>query len=959
MAADSAPLRGRGADAIQRKIAEFSQLRAAGNPTEIEARITASKSEIDLLLTSLANGGASCRPSAAITMGQCERRDPHNEYITESKLRVVEIPFPRWGERLPADARVTERCTLKTVVGRTEKVHGLKLWRLAVSTEKPCACFEPTGDVFVRLKMRLSFPDTPQPGWRLDVTLSWRGNNRTEFARVAAAQRQYVNPLIAAAAEGADGWRSFLRTFRELLGRDELVGEVELEWTGAKDPAPADFAAVDKITRRFVADDDATVAFSQTMQRLAEFEFPSNPQLAANRARRGLKGLLPQVLALSFGAFIDLRGGRPLSGWLVGPKTEGFHGLVWCGQSALECAYEARTKQVWRPERAPAGPRSARDKPTVLECEVMPRDGGGVDAHVFDVLQIGGASLLGRAPAERAERIDEAVELVRAACAPGARDWIHSKKPHRLPDTGSAAQDAVEAERLLRGLLATDKYPIDGLVFTHPSEKPFSKTRSYKWKPQDQNTIDFWLISVPESAWRGEFNPRHTRGEFKGTVYALFVTVNLQVFHARKLALPPNADAIYPSNEYTLALKGLNSGANASFSQRNYRPFPVLFAPPDFPTAHVFAVPRGEPGGDGEWHRKICEMRPRFFAGEREATRWAPGQVLEVRWDMVRTREDRAGIEGYYGNFITIAEENWYNNLNPFPAAALWGDIGEEGARFRQRKNPIYVAPRAFASFVRGELYNRVANPAAFCELAAGRGGDLDRVYERRPERALFVDADPAALMLLYQRVRAKSERAASGTHVALALADLGAPPADFVAHVRERLDFPAATALSCQQALPTFCGSHAELANFAAACDMLASKKDATLIFTYPDGRQIFDAVAGAPDKTLQMHEDGELKYMLRGCWRGTKFARTGQFVEVLDQNHAAPAREALVNHDEFVAVMRARGFAVTSSALFRDKLKIFSQGNAGMASNLTEHDRTFVGDFFRYTIMRRKAAA
>lgn len=953
-------LSGRNVDPIQRKLLEYREQRELGTPTELEARLTISKGDIDVLLTSLITQGLRGKPSASVVLGERLRKAHRTDYTVESRLMVGDIPFPAWGTRLPPDAKISRHCVLKTVIGRTIQVQGLKLWRLAVATEALCEAFRPVNDVFVRVKSRVSFTLPGRPNWRLDITLTWRGESYTEFNRVPQVQESYVNPLIKAAAQ-PNGWRRFLRVFRGQLARPQVTAEVELEWTGKANPTMADIAVVDEVLQRVVTRDGNSAAFAQIMQRLGEAIYPANPGNAAFRIRRGLKGLLPQVRALSLGAFVELGGGRPLGGWLVGAKTEGFHGVVMCGH-IVEVAYEASKKHVWRPS---CEQRAGR-KPTILECEVLQGD-GEITVYAFDVLFVDGVSLISKTPLERLQRLDDAVALVSGVCS-GGRAWLVAKKPAVLPALTGSGQGAEAAiERVIKRLLATKAFPTDGLVFTDPRSAPFPNTVSLKWKPREKDTIDFWLISVPDAAWRNEFNPRNIASaacdaeQFSGTVYALFVTVNLQVFHSRRLALPPNADLIYPSEEFHMAQRGLSAGGNLSAKMRMSTPFPVLFTPPDYPTAHVFAVPRGQPGGEGEYHRKVCEMRPVFTDahapdGAAPVERWAPGQLLNVSWDLVNVREDRSGIEGYYGNFLSVAEESWYNNLTPFPAHALWGVLPEE-VYFQARKDAMYAAPLAFNSSVKAWLYTHIGNTTTFVELAAGRGADLRRIYNLHPERILFVDQDAGALMLLYQRVRSRAETDRdAGAHVSLALADLTQPADDLVHFVREQLAFPPADALSCQFALHYFCRSAAALRNFAGACAGLANGKEATLIFTYPDGAKIFEALAPLPDKTLEFREQGAVKYMLQGLWRGKKFESVGQMVRVKLPFREELTEEPLVNHEYFAGVMKRAGFALIDSALFSKRLDAFAQQNVSMAKDLTADDKVYIGDFFRYAIFRRE---
>jgi hypothetical protein len=932
--------RGRVAESVAGKLATFAEARrqTPDDHIELEARLSLGTVEIAELVRGLESAGTAMSATSIVQVGNVLRHDPHNKYIQKVQWVVQTKPIPVAGA---AAGPAVREFLHKDVLGETIRVRTPHMWRLSTSREHKVPPFELTGlDMLTRLKVRLGYSSPEWPGWRLDVTLSWQAPGPQEAAKLADMQREKLGDLLAATDR-----KEFVSLFLHKLQEASALfrGSVELEWVGAELPRADDLGAVDAVLRRAIkADTAAETEYAVVVETLADLVCHD----AASRAKRGLKGVLPAAVPLTWATFADLNGGQPLKGWLASAKAEGFQCVVVCGE-IVEVAHEAAGKTVWRPECVPRRER----RRTIIEGEFIPAtEKTGPQVLAFDVLMFDGNSLLRQRPVDRAARVAEAVAAVRQACA-GRPDWLRELPQHALPHTPPRAGADPDIEKVVRGLRTTP-FPNDGLIFTHPEAAPYDRTRRYKWKPAEECSIDFWLHEVPRGQWTEEFSPLRIMGEradgtwgalgarFEGTVYALMVTANAHIAQARKLAESP----VYA---------GLPSAARAAResqrkSARQMPAFPALFEPPDHPQAHVFAVPRGRPGGDGEYSHEVCELRPRFRAPSGEIVeKWAAGAPLYPDWEFVRVRADRRAIiaEGYYGNYFPFAEDTWYAAKAPFPMAALWG--GEVPDRAPEI---LAGAPAAFVAFVKTRLYRHLAGSLSHVELAARASDDVVTVCNNAPERVLFIAQHSADLLQTLQRVNAlnnsRNSRANAQIRVAAALAHLAAPTEEVLALVQQ-LDFPPAVSIAAHFALASVCGSARDMANFAATCASLAAP-GAQLIAVFLDGEAAMARVKEA------WTEDGKSKYEISFAGRGGKLSPHGQKVTVRTGGKAL--EEFAVNYAVVAAAMAKAGFHVEMSKMFSEFLPDFSRESRDAFSQLTEVDRDFVGSLYRAVIWRKR---
>jgi hypothetical protein len=922
---------------VENKLATFAEARqqAPDDHIELEARLGLNTAEIVELVRGLESAEVPQTAVSIVQVGNVLRRDPHNNYIQKVRWVVQTKPVAFAGSTTGR-----REFLQKEVLGETIRVHTQHVWRLSTSREHKIPKFDLTGlDLLTRLKVRLEYLPPDWPNWRLDITLTWQAPGPQEVAKLLDIQREKLGDLLA-----AKNRKEFVGTFLHKLQEASALfrGSVELEWIGASLPRTADLGVVDLVLRRAIkADTAAETDYAVVVEKVAELVCRD----AAARARRGLKGVLPTATPLTWATYAELNSGQPLKGWLVSAKAEGFQCVVVCGE-IVEVAHEAAGKTVWRP---PCTPRRER-RLTIIEGEYIPAtEKTEARVYAFDVLMFDGNSLMRQRPSDRATRVAEAVAAVQQACGKtDASSWLQVLPQQTLPHTPPRAGADPDIERIIRGARTTP-FPNDGLIFTHPDAAPYDCTRRYKWKPAEECSIDFWLHEIPRPQWVDEFNPARIAGEradgswgvlgpqFEGAVYALMVTANAHIAQSRMLTESP----IY-SRLPAAARAARESQRQTS---RQMQAFPALFEPPDHPQAHVLAVPRGQPGGDGEFSHEVCELRPRFRTVTGDLVeRWTAGAALTPDWEFVRVRTDRRAIiaEGYYGNYFPFAEDTWYAAKAPFPMAALWG-----GAVPERAPELFAGAPAAFVSFVKARLYRHLAGSRTHVELAASANDDVGTVYSNAPERVLFIAQHSADLLQILQRVnglnKPRNSRADQRIRVAAALAHLAAPTDDVLGLIQQ-LDFPPATSLAAHFAISAVCGSAKDLANFAATCSSLAAA-DAQLIAVFLDGEAV---QRHAKEPWAQTD-----KYSLVFANRTGKLSPHGQ--KVIVRADGRSTEEFVVNFPVVAAAMTKAGFRVELSKMFAEFLPDFTRENRDAFSQLTDIDREFIGSLYRAVVWRK----
>ena len=321
-----------------------------------------------------------------------------------------------------------------------------------------------------------------------------------------------------------------------------------------------------------------------------------------------------------------------------------------------------------------------------------------------------------------------------------------SAMPLRVETKLFLAGDGASMEEAIAAMLATKfEYETDGLIFTPrstavaPADDRMGKTwaRVYKWKPADQNSIDFLLkISRDET-----FDPIAKTKAKRGELY---------------VSRSPSDDIVYPretmTGEYTPRPipESLRRGAHMDLR------VPSVFQPsvPRDPDAFQILVPVNDAG----------------LTVDKEGVRVEDNTIVECsfdtearRWTIMRTRYDKTYQyqilrEPQYGNDINVANSIWTSMHVPVTVEMLThfvsdppDDTYEDDMYYRddlKRTSRVFNDVYDFHNRVKDDLYKQnLRRGDTLMELASGRGGDLHKWKRARPSKVVGVDISLANII--------------------------------------------------------------------------------------------------------------------------------------------------------------------------------------------------------------------
>lgn len=448
-----------------------------------------------------------------------------------------------------------------------------------------------------------------------------------------------------------------------------------------------------------------------------------------------LKGLTNGVITLDKGLYGD-RIFPNLKDWLVTAKSDGIHSLLYAFDNSVILINTTVTDYV-----------SASKLPLII-CEGELVDDLFV---IFDVVYHG-TSLLAQSFSERLTHIPAIIDELSKMKMDGLT--VSTKKFMLIGDKPAEVFEEV---------FETTEYPyeIDGMIFS-PADTPYAKTVQYKWKPH--HSIDFLLKAISA--------PTDTS---KLTTYWLFNGVSNANFHKLGLKRAPKNLSLFPNlvgNKY----------------------FPVLFTPPDLPSAYIY---QGEPGLDGqvvEMNRvPIIDSVPLDIPKQDDKITVIPkskivkiGNVEYITgggispvirkhlkfnmvsragnakfephdgmvWNAMRIRHDRklnVELGTYFGNDYVTAEMTWMASHNPLTFAQL---SNFEGGYFREQKQEQYVKMINYNSSIKSAIIESVIPRGAqwVWDFGAGKGQDMFRYAAIGVKNLTAIDIDLDALDILNSR---------------------------------------------------------------------------------------------------------------------------------------------------------------------------------------------------------------
>ena len=326
----------------------------------------------------------------------------------------------------------------------------------------------------------------------------------------------------------------------------------------------------------------------------------------------------------------------------------------------------------------------------------------------------------------------------------------YSLIPLRVETKQFMAGDGPTMEEAIRTVLNTEyEFERDGLIFTPrdtgvaPTEDTRGDTwmRVYKWKPADQNSIDF-LVTIDE---KEGFDPVLNVPAKQGQLYVSRTPRDDNIIYPRETMTGEYTEPALPESLQKVA-------------EMNTR-IPSVFQPatPRDPEAYKITIPLNDKGvlvdkmGEKVESNTIIEC-----AYDTETNRWS---VLRTRYD--KTHQYRVLHQPQYGNDIATADSIWTSMHVPITEEMIMSfttaiiDSGLEDDYYRddlKRNTRVFADVYTFHNRVKEELYrNALEKNQTLLELAMGRAGDLQKWKKAHCSKVVGIDVSLANITAAVQ----------------------------------------------------------------------------------------------------------------------------------------------------------------------------------------------------------------
>lgn len=792
----------------------------------------------------------------------------------------------------------------KIPIERPVYINGYMRYTVNLSREIESQPFTTDMNASVRLKTRASYfyKKSPSSGkWRIDLTAI----KSSVLKDIGPSLKTIVKELFVEMNE---------KNFLDKLNYEHIDSfEIEVEHTGEKSAiSPNDI--IDAINQLFLLinpDYLKEVAYQEEIWACAQYIVKNRDILRHFRNRYGLKRLLNQAIGLSRNNYAKI---YPPSGYFVTEKADGVRCLA---------SIEGNRLRLLTSELTEAESKKTFGR-TIAEGEHI-----GKTLLLFDVMVFDGEDLTEKGFADRLSYLSKAAEQIDSFSANSGVKCRPKEFARLTADTLEKSFRAIYEKKY--------SYEIDGIIITSPDDN-YKFTKSYKWKPIEQNTIDFLVVKAPKSMLGIKpFIPRADHD-----LYILFVGINYQMQEKLGITLLPQYKQIFPDIAAHI-LKDAKNGLNSSY-------YPVQFAPSANPLEYLYYHPKNNTKfGDIDY--KILEMRKKFDS------RGNP-----TNWEILRVREDRQMEKNYFGNDYAVAELIYNNYLTPLKFEDLWGLTT---GYFAKVANNIYKAPNGMKRYVISNIIrNNMENLKWIVDLGSGRGADLHRYFEANVKQGLFIDADVDALAELVQRkfdimksarkqARIfKARNISRGMTVYTMQADLKTNYEELMKRISEfGVESGNVDAVMSNFAIHYFCDTLANLQNIIKLVSSLL-KVGGIIVFATMSGAKIFNLLGKNDEWTAK--ENGVIKYAIKKLYKGDKLANVGQNIAIKLPFTDEMYEEPLCNIEFVIKQFELHGFKIEMNRSFADDLGNLRKDNKNLYGQLTDDDKAYI-DLHQYISFRK----
>ena len=519
---------------------------------------------------------------------------------------------------------------------------------------------------------------------------------------------------------------------------------------------------------------------------------------------------------------------------------------------------------------------------------------------------------------------------------------MSAQQPLRIETKVFLAGNGAAMQQAIRSILdMTFEYPTDGLVFT-PRSSPVAPIaerkgdtwlRVYKWKPAEQNSIDFLVrFSNGES-----YDPILGSMSRKGTLF---------------VGRTPGSDIVYPCETLTGEYRQpeVPPEIRVLAETRDRAPSPFQPSAPKAPEAYLIHIP----------------ISPKGFPVDTQGNRVEDNTIVECvrdvdkgRWKVLRTRYDKTykyrvlGLPEY-GNDINVADDIWTNIHVPVSEEMLRSvftspvdDTFEDELYYRdtlEARDRVMGDVMAFHNRIKDELYQSTIRPGdTLLELAVGRANDLHKWRKTKPSKVVGIDYAKGNLEGSRQGACVRYLKEAAKTKMPPALfieGDMTQPLLEQDNRYLKMLDKrePAPTeylqkfvgltqfdVVSCQMAMHYACGSEETFRSFVGNLTRMGKG----LFFgTCMDGQAVYSLLLGKKGYTFRAGSGpvgaggaavfGEIakEYADGDGWT----EEFGKSIRVKLESFEKPETEYLVPFGKCTEILKENGYELVRTTPFRD---------------------------------------
>jgi hypothetical protein len=770
----------------------------------------------------------------------------------------------------------------------------------------------------IRIKNRNSYyVNINEHKWRVDLTVvkQFPAFNSKDIKKYVDIMFKYKEPVTS---------KNFMESMN--LGDPEMQQlfsyEIEVEYM--KDSGVIiDTEAITNVIKfiSWLAKPSHTTdtKYQETVYDVAKYIVTDQKSLKKFKHDYGIKQLLPSVTALTINTYKHI---FPPVGFFILEKYDGDRSTLIIKNNTVRIISKKYYEFQIPTEM----------KTTIVDGELMTTIDKDGEEHItlaiFDVMVIDGSDISEMGYEIRIINIEEAVDIINGLNLDKFK--AETKFIEQVSDPNKLEQYFNNPE------LSNDRYNTDGLILVKP-ENNYLSTISYKWKPIEDNTIDFLAKKVPKELMDTVPVNLHPKKGFD--LYYLFVGINPNMFQSLGMTKVAGYDELFPGNRYESA-----------------RYFPIQFSPSDSPFAYIYYhnVTNDDGNSTNNIDGKYVEMRCNDSQGTDNecVTCEAAGKLDLPKWEFIRLREDRAREKNnYFGNDFRTAEVNWSNYLAPFKKEQLW--TGPNVGYFAVSKSSLYKYQTGFTSFVKTQRIQTLSHFKWVIDAAIGKGQDFLRYVDAEIKYLIGIDLDQTALTELIQRKLQNASRISRIKNNPLTLfilnKNLTDPYTEFVTKIQSITGFPkkGANALVINLAIHYLCGSTENIQNFIQICSNLV-EPGGIVSMTLMFGETVHQMLIDNEIKTgeaWKKYEGDTLKYSIRRDYKSDTMTDVGQQIGVLLPFSVGEYyEEPIVNTKYLESQFNMFGFKLVEKKPFNEHFNEHKIRNPNHHKMLTPEDFEFL---------------